>query len=82
MSTAIRYPNARVPKWTPRIAKAVRICKFRVPVFEAGDSFSGRPKLHFTQQQLERELTEADFSITTFYVWADMGRLLRSRSVT
>jgi hypothetical protein len=73
VSTAIRSPQARVLSWTPRIANAVRVCTFRAPVFEAGDSFSGRPKLHFTRRQLARELTEAGFSIVTFYVWGGYG---------
>jgi hypothetical protein len=73
VSTAIRLPQARVLAWTPRVANAVRICTFRAPVFEAGDSFPGRPKLHFTRRQLERELTEAGYSITNFYKWGDYG---------
>jgi hypothetical protein len=76
VSTAMRSPGARLFKWTPRIANAVRICTFRAPVFDAGDSFSSRPKLHFTRRQLERELTEADFSITTFYMWGGYGAVI------
>jgi SAM-dependent methyltransferase len=76
VSTAIRLPHSRVPTWTPRVANAIRICTFRAPVFEAGDSFSGRPKLHFTRWQLERELTEAGFSPVTFYVWGGYGAVV------
>ena len=73
VSTAIRTPRARLAVWTPRIANAVRICTFRAPVFEAGDTFAGRPKLHFTRQQLERELMDAGLSVVTFYVWGGYG---------
>ena len=76
VSTAIRPPQARVLVWTPRVANAVRICTFRAPVFEAGDSFPGRPKLHFTRGQLELELTEAGYAITTFYKWGDYGAVV------
>lgn len=73
VSTAIRTPQERTLIWTSRVANVVRVCTFRAPVFEAGDSFSGRPKLHFTRQQLARELKEAGFSIATFYVWGGYG---------
>jgi hypothetical protein len=73
VSTAIRAPRSRTLIWTARIANAVRVCTFRAPVFEAGDSFSGRPKLHFTRQQMARELTEAGFSIATLYMWGGYG---------
>jgi len=76
VSTAMRPPHARVLTWTPRVANAVRVCTFRAPVFEAGDSFSGRPKLHFTRRQLEKELIEAGYTITTFYKWGDYGAVV------
>jgi hypothetical protein len=76
VSTAIRTPPARVVTWTPRVANVIRICTFRAPVFEVGDSFPGRPKLHFTRRQLERELTEAGFSPATFYVWGGYGAVV------
>jgi hypothetical protein len=76
VSTAIRNPTARVLTWIPRIANGVRVCTFRAPVFEAGDSFSGRPKLHFTRKQLLRELTDAGFSIANFYVWGGYGAVV------
>ena len=73
VSTAIRSRSARVLIWTPRIANAIRICTFRAAVFEPGDSFPGRPKMHFTPPQLERELKDAGLSITTFYMWGGYG---------
>ncbi len=76
VSTAIRPPHARVLTWTPRIANAVRICTFRAPVFETGDSFPGRPKLHFTRRQLEQELIEAGYSIDRYYVWGGYGAVV------
>jgi len=76
VSTAMRTPTARVLIWTPRIANAVRVCTFRGPVFEAGDSFSGRPKLHFTRKQLAQELTDAGFSIANFYAWGGYGAVV------
>jgi hypothetical protein len=76
VSTAIRTPASRLLTWTPRVANAVRICTFRSPVFEAGDSFAGRPKLHFTRRQLERELEEAGFSIAKFYAWGGYGAVV------
>jgi hypothetical protein len=76
VSTAMRSPAARVLAWTPRIANAVRVCTFRAPVFEAGDSFSSRPKLHFTRKQLARELTDAGFAIARFYVWGGYGAVV------
>jgi hypothetical protein len=56
VSMAMRGPKARLVKWTPRVANAVRTCTFRPPVFEAGNSFSGRRKMHFTRRQIEREI--------------------------
>jgi hypothetical protein len=76
VSTAIRTLQARVLVWTPRVANAIRICTFRAPVFEAGDSFPGRPKLHFTRRQLEQELIEAGYSLTNFYRWGDYGAVV------
>ena len=69
VSTAIRPGTARIMPWTARVANAVRICTFRAPVFQPGDTFSGRPKMHFTRRQLEQEMQEAGFSVTIFYVW-------------
>ena len=76
VSMAMRGPAARVLAWTPRIANAIRICTFRAPIFEAGDSFPGRPKLHFTRQQIARELKDAGFSITTLYMWGGYGAVV------
>jgi hypothetical protein len=80
VSTAIRHPPSRVLEWTPRVANALRICTFRAPVFEPGDSFPGRPKLHFIRRQLERELKEAGYAITTFYVWGGYGAVVAKSS--
>ena len=79
VSAAIRTPAARLPIWTPRVANAVRICTFRAPVFEPGDCFPGRPKMHFTRRQLERELTEAGFAVREFYAWGGYGAIVGSR---
>ncbi len=76
VSAAIRTPWARVSVWTPVFANAVRICTFRAPVFEAGETFSGRPRHRFTRQQLELELTEAGFSIETSYMWGPFGAVV------
>ncbi len=76
VSTAVRIPQARAPAWIARIANAVRTCTFRPPVFEPGDSFEGRPKMHFTRRQLEHELTDAGFSPVAFYVWGTSGALV------
>lgn len=76
VSTAIRTPQSRAPIWTARIANAVRACTFRSRVFEPGDSFQTRPKMHFTRLQLERELTDAGFSPVAFYVWGTSGALV------
>lgn len=76
VSVAIRSSGAKVLAWTPRIANAVRIATFRAPVFEAGDSFAGRPKMHFTRRQIESELTDAGFSITDFYTWGGYGAVV------
>jgi hypothetical protein len=80
VSTAIRTPRARTPAWTARIANAVRTCTFRARVFEPGDSFQGRPKMHFTRLQLERELTDAGFSPAEFYVWGTSGAAVAKTS--
>jgi hypothetical protein len=83
VSTAVRAPRSRMPAWTARIANAVRACTFRPRVFEPGDSFQGRPKMHFTRLQLERELTDAGFSPVAFYVWGTSGALVaRTSSIT
>ncbi len=71
-----QVPPARLPVWTPRIANAVRACTFRPRVFEPGDTFQGRPKMHFTRLQLERELTDAGFSPVAFYVWGTSEALV------
>ena len=76
VSMAMRLPAARVLTWTPRIANLVRILTLRAPVFEAGDSFAGRPKMHFTRRQMERELTDAGFSIVTHYEWGGYGAVV------
>jgi hypothetical protein len=76
LSTAIRIPQSRMPAWTARIANLVRVCTFRPRVFEPGDSFQGRPKMHFTRLQLERELTDAGFAPVAFYVWGTSGALV------
>jgi len=73
LSTAIRTPAARLPVWTARVANAVRACTFRAMVFEPGDTFPGRPKIHFTRRQLEGELGEAGFTPIRFYVWGGYG---------
>jgi hypothetical protein len=76
ISMAMRTQRARLLAWTPRIANAVRACTFRRPEFEAGDSFGGRPKMHFTRRQIELELTDAGFSVTRFYVWGGYGAVV------
>lgn len=76
ISMAMRSPGTRLLKWTPRVANAVRLCTFRPRVFEAGDSFGGRPKMHFTRRQMERELIEAGFSVTRFYMWGGYGAVV------
>ena len=76
ISMAMRGAGAKVLTWTPRIANLVRVCTFRAPVFEAGDSFSGRPKMHFTRTQIEAELTDAGFSIVTLYRWGAYGAVV------
>jgi hypothetical protein len=76
VSTAIRTPAARLAIWTPCVANAVRICTFRAPVFEPGDTFPGRPKMLFTRRQLECELTDGGFAVTDFYVWGGYGAVV------
>jgi hypothetical protein len=76
VSTAIRHPQERALGWTARVANAIRIGTFRAPVFEAGDSFPGKPKLHFTRRQLERELKEAGYVVTRFYAWGGYGAVV------
>lgn len=79
VSTAMRTPPARTMAWTARIANLIRVCTLRKAVFETGDSFSGgRPKLHFTAQQLKRELTEAGYSIKDIYSWGGYGAVVAS----
>ena len=80
VSTAFRAPQAKLPIWTPRIANAIRACTFRPRVFEPGDSFRGRPKMHFTRTQLERELAGAGFTATDFYIWGDYGAVVAKKS--
>jgi len=76
VSTALRAPSSRSLLWTPRVANAVRICTLRPPVFEAGDSFSLRPKMHFTRRQLKQEMEEAGFSFVNFYSWGGYGAIV------
>jgi hypothetical protein len=76
VSFAMRTPRARTLAWTPRVANAVRICTFRAPVFEGGDSFGGRPKMHFTRRQVEREMADAGFNVMAFYSWGGYGALI------
>ncbi len=51
VSAAMRMPQGQLLQWTPRVANVVRRCTFRAAVFEPGDSFSTRPKMHFTRRQ-------------------------------
>lgn len=76
VSMAMRVPTSGLLTWTPRVANAVRICTFRAPVFEAGDSFPGRPKLHFTRWQITRELKDAGFAVSEFYAWGGYGAVV------
>ncbi len=76
VSTAIRPAAGRVMKWTVRIANAIRICTFRRPVFEVGDTFAGRPKMHFSRRQLEQELREGGFLPVDFLVWGGYGAIV------
>ncbi len=76
ISMAMRTPKARLVAWTPRVANAVRRCTFRQPVFETGDSFGGRPKMHFTGRQIQGELKDAGFSVARFYVWGGYGAVI------
>jgi hypothetical protein len=80
VSTAIRTPRARLAIWTPRIANVVRACTFRPRVFEPGDSFQGRPKMHFTRRQLESELAEGGFSPAASYMWGVNGAVVAKAS--
>jgi hypothetical protein len=76
ISMAMRGPRAQIVIWAPRVANAVRRCTFRKPIFEPGDSFSGRPKLHFSRRQMEQEMTDAGFSVVRFYVWGGYGAVI------
>jgi hypothetical protein len=76
VSAAMRVPHGRLLQWTPRIANAVRICTFRAPVFEPGDSFSRRPKMHFTRRQLRTELEEAGFTVADTWIWGGYGAMV------
>jgi hypothetical protein len=80
VSTAIRTPQARSLIWTPRVANAVRACTFRPRVFEPGDSFQGRPKMHFARMQLERELADAGFLAADYYGWGGYGAVVAKAS--
>jgi hypothetical protein len=76
ISIAVRASQGGTLTWTPRIANLLRVCTLRRPVFEIGDSFSHRPKMHFTQRQIEQELRDAGFSVITFYSWGNYGAVV------
>ena len=79
VSMAMRSGQARLVIWTPRVANLVRACTFRARVFEPGDSFAGRPKMHFGRRQIENEMREAGFSFTRMYAWGGYGALIAKK---
>ena len=80
VSGAMRVPQGRLLQWTPRVANLVRRVTFRAPVFEPGDSFSTRPKMHFTRRQLRSELEEAGFTVADTWVWGGYGAMVARKN--
>jgi len=80
VSAAMRTPQGRLFQWTPRVANLVRRCTFRAPVFEPGDSFTTRPKMHFTRRQLRAELEEAGFTFADTWIWGGYGAMVARKN--